>query len=267
MRLGYSALTKKNYSFKQHGSPDANLLGMDIGICRIKKNSINNYCFADDESAFLLLEGEAAFTCGTAGFEAARRSVFDELPSAFHVPCNTTVTVAANEDTKILLQRVTNPSWFAPVFYSQNNIGERILGGDALQGCSERVIRDIFNYENAPYSNMVMGEVVTLPGRWSSYPPHSHPQPEVYYYLFDKPQGFGVSFIGEKTKIVASGDVSIIPGGFTHPQCAAAGYAMYFCWMIRHLPGNPWSDRIVDPAHAWLENSDAEVWAKKSGDK
>ncbi len=27
---------------------------------------------------------------------------------------------------------------------------------------------------------------------------------------------------------------------------------MYYCWMIRHLDGNPWTDRIDDPAHVWL---------------
>ena len=41
---------------------------------------------------------------------------------------------------------------------------------------------------------MVLGEVVNLPGKWSSYPPHHHPQPECYFYRFDKPMGFGAGW-------------------------------------------------------------------------
>ena len=42
--------------------------------------------------------------------------------------------------------------------------------------------------------NMVLGEVLNHPGKWSSYPPHHHPQPEVYFYRFDYPDGFGAGF-------------------------------------------------------------------------
>ncbi len=50
----------------------------------------------------------------------------------------------------------------------------------------------MFDLDNAPQSNLVMGEVFNQPGRWSSYPPHHHPQPEVYYYQFEHPEGFGM---------------------------------------------------------------------------
>ena len=43
----------------------------------------------------------------------------------------------------------------------------------------------------------MLGEVVTLPGGWSSYPPHHHPQPEIYHYRFTHPQGFGHAELGD----------------------------------------------------------------------
>ncbi len=43
-----------------------------------------------------------------------------------------------------------------------------------------------------------------------------------------------------------------IPGELDHPQATAPGYAMYFCWMIRHLENNPWNDRIMEEDHKWL---------------
>ena len=99
---------------------------------------------------------------------------------------------------------------------------------------------------------MVMGEIIVPQGGWSSYPPHQHPQPEVYYYRFEKPQGFGGCFIGDDVYKISDGSFCAIPGGFTHPQVNAPGYPMYYVWMIRHLDGNPWTDRIFDPAHKWL---------------
>jgi len=107
---------------------------------------------------------------------------------------------------------------------------------------------------------MVIGEVITYPGKWSSYPPHHHPQPEVYYYRFNKPQGFGCSIIGDEVYKITDSSMSIIPGGLVHPQTSAPGYAMYYCWMIRHLENNPWTDRIDDKAHEWLLEPDVKIW-------
>ena len=42
-----------------------------------------------------------------------------------------------------------------------------------------------------------MGEVVTAPGGWSSYPPHHHEQPEIYHYRFTEPQGYGHAECGD----------------------------------------------------------------------
>lgn len=115
----------------------------------------------------------------------------------------------------------------------------------------------VFDYESAPWSNMVLGEALNCPGKWSSYPPHHHPQPEVYFYRFDHPQGFGAGFgNGEIYKTQHNG-LSIINHGF-HSQAAAPGYAMCYMWGIRHLDGDPWrKTRIDDPEHAWLWKPDA----------
>ena len=67
-----------------------------------------------------------------------------------------------------------------------------------------------------------------------------HPQPEVYVYKFDRPQGFGAAFIGEDTFRTETNAYVAIPGGDIHPQVTAPGYAMWYSWMIRHLPDDPW---------------------------
>lgn len=45
---------------------------------------------------------------------------------------------------------------------------------------------------------LVIGEVITFPGKWSSYIPHHHPQPECTTYRFNRPEGFDCAFIGDQ---------------------------------------------------------------------
>lgn len=233
---------------------------MDIGVYVFSGNEEKQFLDAANETAFLLLGGRITIEWDGQKKEAERRSLFDEMPTCLHVPAGKQVSVTAHTAAEVLIQKTENARGFEPVYYPREAVKNVLLGAEGMQGCARRVLRDIFNYGNAPYSNMVLGEDIHLPGRWSSYPPHHHPQPEVYYYRFDKPQGFGVSIIGDDATVIMDNHISAIPGGLCHPQAAAPGYAMYYVWMIRHLDGNPWTDRIDDPAHTWLHDKDAPLW-------
>lgn len=233
---------------------------MDTGVYVFSEGEEKEFLDTANETAFLLLDGRITMAWDSRKIEAERHSVFDEMPVCLHVPAGRRVNIAACGRAEVLIQKTENANNFEPVYYPQESIKNVLLGADGMQGCARRVLRDIFNYGNAPYSNMVLGEDIHLPGRWSSYPPHHHPQPEVYYYRFDKPQGFGVSIIGDDASVIMDNHISAIPGGSCHPQAAAPGYAMYYVWMIRHLDGNPWTDRIDDPAHTWLHDKDAVIW-------
>ena len=121
-------------------------------------------------------------------------------------------------------------------------------------------MRTSFDYEINPLSNMVLGEVVNLPGKWSSYPPHWHPQPEVYFFHFEKPEGFGAGWVDGKIEELHHNGLSIITKG-THPVVMAPGFACCYAWGIRHLPGDPWKKtRIDDPVYEYLYGPKAEFW-------
>ena len=125
------------------------------------------------------------------------------------------------------------------------------VGKGQLGETSLRTVRTIFDLSNAPDSNLVLGEVVHIPGRWSSYPPHHHPQPELYFYKFIPEQGFGYSEIGGNVYKVKNNDTSIIISG-DHPQVCAPGYAMYYIWAIRHLENNPFNEFIYAVELQWI---------------
>ena len=104
---------------------------------------------------------------------------------------------------------------------------------------------------------MVLGEVLNDRGNWSGYLPHQHPQPETYFFLFDRPEGFGASVVGDEVFKSVDHSFSAIPGGKLHPQSVAPGFQMYTAWMIRHLDGNPWlqTDRCEDERYVWLHDA------------
>ena len=109
----------------------------------------------------------------------------------------------------------------------------------------------------ASWSDMVLGEVLNDRGNWSGFLPHRHPQPELYYFKFDRPEGFGASFNGDDVFKCVDNSFSAIKGGNLHPQSAAPGFQMYTCWMIRHLENDPWlqSTRNEDEAYLWLHDA------------
>jgi 5-deoxy-glucuronate isomerase len=109
---------------------------------------------------------------------------------------------------------------------------------------------------------MVLGEVINHPGKWSSYPPHDHPQPEVYHYRFFPSHGFGHAEKENEVFKVFNCDSYAIPPGVTHSQCAAPGYAMYYIWMIPHLPNDRFGpdSRIFRNEHTWVMDGSAPIW-------
>lgn len=123
----------------------------------------------------------------------------------------------------------------------------------------------------APGTQRIMvGETVTPPGNWSSYPPHKHdtenpPQEatyeEIYFFLVKPAGGFGVQRIYERREgqdvvddifVIEDGDTVIIPRGY-HPVVAAPGYQLGYVWALcgHGRSYGAWSD---DPAHEWVRN-------------
>ncbi len=243
----------------RENGPEPNMM-MDIDLLYLAAGTTYTVFSADKECAVLLLEGEVDISYEGKEIQAQRSSVFDEKPYCLHVCKGISITLKALNNSELVLQQTENPSTFDSKLYTPEIITEEILGAGAMQGMARRKLRNIFDYNNAPYSNMVMGELINAPGRWSSYPPHGHPQPEVYIYRFTRKQGFGTGYIGDDAYKVTHNSALLIPGGPTHPQNAAPGYGMYYCWMIRHLPGDPWTSRIDDPAHTWLHDPAAAIW-------
>jgi 5-deoxy-glucuronate isomerase len=132
---------------------------------------------------------------------------------------------------------------------------------------------------------LIVCEVVTPAGNWSSYPPHKHDESipghesrleEIYYFEAATERGreaagepFGLfsaysSAAGEieLDGLVRSGDIALVPFGYHGPAVAAPGYDLYYLnVMAGPDPERAWliSD---DPAHAWVR----DTWAGQAVD-
>ena len=226
---------------------------MNISVYRMAAGEVRTFCYETEEMAVLLVLGNITFGWEDREETGLRRSFIEEGPYCLHVNRGVSVTIRALADSEVLVQRTENDRAFPAVFYRPQDCRNDIFGLGVLEGKLERTVRTVFDYKNAPYSNMVNGEVINHQGGWSSYTPHHHPQPEVYFYRYEREEGFGACFIGENVYKIKDGSVAAIPGGKTHPQVTAPAFPMYYCWMIRHLPGNPWTDRVVDPRYTWID--------------
>ncbi len=132
-------------------------------------------------------------------------------------------------------------------------------------GQTERHIHHILP-EEAPAERLLLVEVFTPAGNWSSYPPHKHDRDdpprerdlaEVYYHRVRPGQGFALQRVYsaegdlDATCAVGDGDLILVPRGY-HVVAAAPGYDDYYLNVMAG-PVREWRF-TPDPDHAWLMN-------------
>lgn len=213
------------------------------------------------ETAWVLLRGTAEVEFDGRRVSLERASLFEEAPSALHVARNTPVTLRTNRlGAEWAVVRTANEHAFAPRLFLPAELAPEYRGAGLVQNAALRNVRLIFDRRTRPESNLVLGEVINYPGRWSSYPPHHHDQPEIYHYRFTADAGYGHAELGEEVFKVRTGDTVVIPPGRDHAQVSAPGYGMYYLWMIRHLPGNPYTGFTFTPEHQWTLDPAQQGW-------
>ena len=132
-------------------------------------------------------------------------------------------------------------------------------GAGQMNEASTRLVRTFFDRSNCPGTNFFIGEVVLFPGKWSSYPPHQHVEPELYYYKFLPENGYGLAEYGDDAFKVKNNDLTGMPENVTHSQAAAPGYAEYYLWCIR-LQDDKNIVTTVVPEYEWVTAPDAKYF-------
>ena len=249
---GYTAIAERN-------GKHADML-MDFGVLRLRAGE----SYRDEqplEKAYLLVYGKVKLVWEDREHVEQRDNCFDVPPTALHVCKDVSVAIEClSEDCEINILRTDNDRAFESKLYLPKDTPDEHRGAGLMHETSTRIVRTIFDHSNAPYANLVLGEVIGFPGKWSSYPPHHHPQPEIYYYKTNPANGFAYAELGDDVVKVHNNDTVFIGAGLTHPQCTPPGYALWYLWAIRHLEGNPYGTPTFVPEHLWVQQPDAIYW-------
>lgn len=189
-----------------------------------------------NECCLVLLRGRCRVQTATDTYVLGpRRDVFAAYPHALYLPRRTRFMVTADDVTELGDGRAPARKDFPARVIRPEDCGFEVRGG----GNATRQIVDIMP-PRFPADRLLVCEVFTPAGNWSSYPPHKHdvdrPPGEVkleetYYYRFTDPDAYGIQRLydkrGEQTLTVRHGDVVLIRHGY-HPFVTAYGYNAYY---------------------------------------
>jgi 5-deoxy-glucuronate isomerase len=209
-----------------------------------------------DEAVLVLLAGDVRWN----ERPAHRSDVFRAPASSVYLPPGCSVEVAARAPTELAFVTTSGAGLAAadgaPVFLPPDDVVVHERGQPGWL----RQVHDVVG-DGVPAQRLLVGETFNAPGQWSSFPPHKHDgadgEPaleEVYYFRFDRPEGFGFQGLYDadgdaRAVFLRHGTVVGIPRGY-HPVCAAPGYRCYYLWALAGA-----SRRLAtyeDPAHQWL---------------
>ena len=195
------------------------MMGMEFGVVKMAAGDVMHFDYAQ-EVVYDLLSGKVTFAWDGKTETVERRDCVHEGAILLHVPQNTKVTITAETETEVAVARTENKRSFEAKLMRPEDClcANEERGAGQMNECSTRMVRTFFDRSNCPETNFFIGEVVHFPGKWSSYPPHQHVEPEMYYYKFLPENGYGLTGM---------------PANVTHSQAAAPGYAEYYLWCIR----------------------------------
>jgi 5-deoxy-glucuronate isomerase len=191
-----------------------------------------------EELCLVLLEGRCDIDWVDGRAELGpRASVFGGYPHALYLPRGSRFTVRARERTTIADCRAPARTTHPARVIRPEQCGFEIRGG----GNATRQIVDIMP-PPFPADRLMICEVFTPSGNWSSYPPHKHDADrppgevdleEIYYYRFADPDAYGIQRLygpgdrNDQAVTVRHGDVVLVRDGY-HPFVAAHGYDAYY---------------------------------------
>ncbi|MEV2218193.1 5-deoxy-glucuronate isomerase [Streptomyces sp. NPDC050997] len=229
------------------------------------------HTLSTDDCEFLVLPLTGSCTVTTDGrtFELdGRTGVFASATDFAYLPRTSQALISSAQGGLFALPSArTERSSLSARYGPKEDVPVELRGAGA---CSRQVnnycLPGTFDAEQ-----LLVCEVLTPGGNWSSYPPHKHDEArpgveseleEIYYFQIAGEDGFGYQRVyGTQERPidvlaeVRSGDTVLIPHGWHGPSIAAPGYDLYYL----NVMAGPGQDRAWlicdDPAHGWVRGT------------
>jgi len=236
---------------------------MSFSVTRLLPGEVLRSSTEGDEVAIVFLGGTCLADWGDGERRIGKRkNVFDGLPYTLYLPAGTAFSFTADTVCEFAECRVPSKASLQPRLITPEDVASSLRGG----GNASRQIVDVLP-PSFPADKLVVIEVYTPGGNWSSYPPHKHDthnppkevdQDEIYYYRTARPEGFAFQYlysdrdINGQTVRARDGDAVLVHSGY-HAVVAGPGYDVYY---LNFLAG---TSRVLavteDQNHAWIRST------------
>jgi 5-deoxy-glucuronate isomerase len=212
------------------------------------------------EACLVLVGGRAEIIAdgNSLGVLGGRQSPFSESPWSVYLPPQTRIEARADDDVELALCTAPGTGALPMRVIPPEAVGRETRG----QGTNTRHVRNILP-EGEPAESLLVVEVITPGGHWSSYPSHKHDTDafpgetyleETYYHRLERP-GFALQRVYtddrslDETMAIADRDVVLVPRGY-HPVGAPYGFNLYYLNVMAG-PKRAWRFSY-DPDQRWL---------------
>jgi 5-deoxy-glucuronate isomerase len=236
---------------------------MSFFVRRLQPGDVWATSTEHEEAAFVLLGGTCRADWGRGAQRIGKRKdVFDGFPYTLYLPSGHDVKFTAETVCEIAECRVPSETQLEPRLVTPADVVSSLRGG----GNVSRQIVDIMP-PAFPADRLMVIEVYTPGGNWSSYPPHKHDVhnppaevdlDEIYYYRIRQPEGFAFQHLysgangDEHTVKAMDGDTVLVRSGY-HPVVAGPGYDIYY---LNFLAGSSRTLAVTEDAqHVWIRST------------
>ena len=236
---------------------------MSFFVTRLQPGQTLDAITETEEAAFVLLGGTCVANWGEGQqLIGKRKHVFDGLPYALYLSPHARASFIAETECEIAECRVPSQAGLTSKLITPDDIATNLRGG----GNVSRQIVDVLP-SSFQADKLVVVEVYTPGGNWSSYPPHKHDihdppkesdHNEIYYYRIARPEGFAFQYLYSDQDVTGQtirardGDAILVRSGY-HPVVAGPGYDVYY---LNFLAGSSRALAVTeDQNHSWIRSA------------
>jgi len=239
-----------------------------LGLLTLQKGEEYEAKTHNEEAVIVILSGKCDIAVGDTEFKnlGDRKDVFSGKPTSVYVPINSTYKIRESQGFEAELAIVSSKAekQFKPFVVRPEDVEQNHRG---LLNYQRDVSDIIVDNAEGKVHRIVVGETISYPGQWSSYPSHKHDEynppleakmEEVYHFRIKPSEGFGIQVMYNddlslrEAYMLKDKDTVIIPEGY-HPVAAAPGFQVYYLWVM----AGDYGRKLVpkdDPNLSWLNN-------------
>lgn len=238
-----------------------------FSLYRLRAGETAAEATGEREVILVMVEGKARIEAAGQDWGALgdRMNVFEKTPPhCLYVPNGQDWSLVADTDCTVAVCSAPGKGG-----HEARRIGpEGIELTQRGKGNNTRFINNIAMEAEDYCDSLLVTEVFTPDGNWSSYPSHRHDEDdypnityleETYYHRINPGDGFGIQRVYtengslDETMAVSDGDVVLVPRGH-HPCGAPYGFEMYYLNVMAG-PLRKWRFQ-ADPAVQWIMDRD-----------